>query len=128
MKALIFALIISNVSFATCMMTRTLCIPNTNFENSYEIMKVSCSPPGGPVHTTTHFNIYNLLSGAKPLLSKKFNFTRDYYFQAKVETVGKSYFLSIDDRSLSTETNINISTDISNPKELHGYSCKELFQ
>jgi hypothetical protein len=128
MKALILALIISNVTFATCMMRTTLCIPNTNFENTYEIMKVSCSPPGGPVHTKTHFNIYNPLSGVKPLVSKKLNFTRDNYFQAKLETVGKSYFLSIDDRSLSTETNINISTDVSTPKELNGYSCKELFQ
>lgn len=128
MKALILTLIISNVTFATCMMRRTLCTPNTNFENSYEIMKVSCSPPGGPLHTTTLFNIYNPLSGLKPLVSRKFNFTRDNYFQAKLETVGKTYFLSVDDRSLATQTNINISTDISNPKELYEYSCKDLFQ
>jgi hypothetical protein len=128
MKTLVLTLIISNLSFATCMMTRTLCTTNAQFENSYEIRKVSCSPPGGPVHRTTYFSVYNSLVGKKPLIAKKFNTTRDNYFEAKIETIGKTHFLSIDDRSLVTQTNINISTDANNPKELYGYRCKDMIR
>lgn len=128
MKTIILTLVLSNLAFATCFMQRKLCTADTNFENSYEIMKVSCSPPGGPVSTSTHFNIYNPLNGKKPLVSKKFNFTRDNYFQAEITSVNKIFFLSVDDRSLATATNVNISTTRSTPLELHGYTCKDLFR
>ena len=104
-------------------MQKTTCSSSVSFQNVYEYAKVSCSPPGGPVSTSEHLTITNPLNGKKPLVSKKFNFTRDNYFQAKIETTGKYPTITIDDRSLSTESNTNISTAFK-PFPLHGYKCK----
>ncbi len=128
MKIFILLLIGSTYSFATCFQQRTLCVSKTVFENTYEISKVSCSPPGGPVSVTTHLNIYNKLAGVKPLISKRFNTTRDRYFQAEISAVGKTFYLAIDDRSVNTESNINISTAATSPKELFGYVCKGMLR
>jgi hypothetical protein len=123
MRNLIIGLLLTQGAFATCFMQRTVCSSSVNFQNIYEYAKVSCSPPGGPVHTTEHLTISNALNGKKPLVSKKFNMTRDNYFQAKIETTGKFPTITIDDRSLSTESNINISTAFK-PFSLYGYKCK----
>jgi len=124
MKTLITIALFSSMSFATCFMTRTVCAPNNNFQNTYEIKKVTCSAPGGPVSTTKTLIITNDLTSIK--FRKKFNFTRDHYLQAKINKIGKTNYLEIDDRSLESAENINIST--TRPLELIGYTCKETFR
>ncbi len=122
-------MLLSTSSFATCFMTRTVCTPNNNFQNSYELNKVTCSPPGGPATTTKTFSIFNKLAHKKrTLFSKNLNFTRDNYLQVELKNIAKAAFLLIDDRSLTTATNVNISTPQSTYVELVGYKCKNLFR
>lgn len=126
MKLLFVITLLSTAAHATCFMSRTVCSPSNNFQNIYEIRTVTCSPPGGPATTTKTFEITNKLS-AHSLFRKNFNFTRDNYFQAKINRDLKTPYLEIDDRSLPSDENVNISTSRATSLELTDYACKEFF-
>jgi hypothetical protein len=134
-KILILTLILSGQVYATCMLQKTVCSPDNNFQNTYELEKVSCAAPGGPVRTTETFLIYNPLANNncspvasrgchKPIFKRNLNTTRHYYLQVEIQQRGQDVFLKIDDRAFLPQGSFHISTPNNDFKLLTGYTCK----
>jgi hypothetical protein len=118
MKLILLTLLFSLNTFATCMLERTTCTPSNAFENTYELIKVSCSAPGGPVRTTTTFAILNSLQET-PVFKEKLNDV----FKVKIDT-RKNQMQIID----VSDAEINLSTPNQEMMELIGYKCITSFR
>lgn len=136
MKKLLFTLLVlPTLAQATCMLEVTRCETSNKFQNIYQIEKVSCSPPGGPVHVTEKLQIFNPLVNdcgpvptrgcMKPIVERDFNTTRHFYLQADIKTVGRRSFIKIDDRKFLQQGDFHISTPKNDYMLLDGYRCSK---
>lgn len=134
MKYFLFSIMILPFSVqATCMMEVTKCEAKNSFQNIYQLEKVSCSAPGGPLRTSKTFKIFNKLSSdcgpvysegcMKPLVNRNLNQTRHNYFQVEIKKVGKKSFIKIDDRRVLHQGDFHLSTPDSDFMFLEGYNC-----
>lgn len=127
MKTIIISLLLVNSAWATCMLERTECRASNKFQNTYELVKVSCAAPGGPVRRTTTFTISNpLIEDA--LVQRELNNTRHHFLQVSIKTKDKISFIKIDDRRFLREGEFHISTPKSDYMKLSGYTCKNSFR
>jgi hypothetical protein len=134
---LTLVLALPTLASATCMIQKTTCKSENNFQNIYELEKVSCAAPGGPVRTTETFRIYNTLVSdcgqvyrrgcMKPIVDRKLNTTRHLYLQVDIEQKGKDVFLKIDDRKFLAQGDFHISTPNAEFMLLNGYTCSTKF-
>lgn len=121
---LIIGLLITQTALASCFSEHTICSSTVKFLNVYKLSKVSCSAPGGPLNTSEHFQIFNSLNGKKPLITKSIDLSDENFFKVIIDTKGKVPTITIEDRSVTSDENINISTSFK-PLDLNGYRCKQ---
>lgn len=136
MKTLIFTslIFVSTLAQATCLVQSIRCEADNKFQNIYELDKLSCAAPGGPLRVTKNFRILNPLVSdcgpvarpncMKPIFRKQLNTTRHNYFQADLKMTGKDVFLKIDDRGVVPQGGFQISTPGGDYILLDGYNCK----
>lgn len=127
MKFILISFLFVNSAWGTCMLEKIECKSQNKFQNKYELVKVSCAAPGGPVRKTTTFTISNPLLD-EVIVQRELNTTRHLYLQVSIRTKDKLSYIKIDDRRFLREGEFHISTLNADYMLLDGYSCKRSFQ
>lgn len=126
MRLILISFLIMNSAFATCMFIKTECKTKNQFQNTYELLKVSCSAPGGPSRTTKTFIISNP-NLDENIVKRKLSENRDVFFQVAIKNIDGKPYIKIDDRRILQYGEFHISTPNSDFMLLDGYKCKQSF-